>query len=390
MKILTNSHIKLIVGAYLIVLFALGQIYSGILFADFFLPLFLLLFAWRIHKLDSGLGIIILSMLAYSVLISSFNILGGNNSAAMAFIIILRFLAFCLMLVFGYLYHKEIMLGIRMALPIILILVMYVTLLNYFDGQKAYYNFVQIPSTWSPAASGLTLSALGFYAFIIGLYGDNDSLYNAGYGFIFMSLGLLTFTNSSFGALLISVLILIIFKIIFSRANSKKSINYFVLMLGLSIASLVFYEQVLNFFWRAQWMLFNLEIRLNKVDGIKEAMCNNIWCNFFGTSPGSHSFFSNASWGQTAILAFDQLQGRILVEWGWLGAFLWVLLILKLIIIKCWTISQPIFLFVIFGFLFGIGSEFIFENYSGQLYGLLLGTLAGLHKCNTSIKHHEV
>jgi hypothetical protein len=385
MKILSKNQVKLIVSGYLISLFAMGQIYSGILFADLFLPLFLWLFSLKLNKLDPGLKVIFLIMIAYSIIVSVLNIMIGNNSATMAFILILRFLAFCLMLVFSCLYHKEIMLGIRMALPIILILVTYVTLINYFNGQKAYYSFVQIPSTWSPAASGFTLSALGFYAFTMGIYQDNNSMSNIRFGFFFMALGLLTFTNSPFGALLISVLILIIFKIIFSGKDGKKSIYYFVLMLALSVASMVFYEQILDFFWRAQWMLFNLEFRLDKVAGIKEDMCNNALCKFFGTSPGSHSFFSNAAWGQTTILAFDQLQGRILVEWGWLGAFLWALLMLKLIFIKAWTISQPIFLFVVFGFLFGIGSEFIFENYSGQLYGLLLGTLVGQHNFKQAV-----
>ncbi len=370
--------VGIIVSIYLTTLFVAGQIYGGILYADLFLPVFFALLIIKMNFLNRNILFIVLLLIIYSLVISSINIIMGNNSLMMAFFLIMRFLTFCLMLLFGVLYFNGIIKGINFSMPVILTAVLFVTFNNYYFEQKAYYNYVQIPSTWSPAASGFTLSALGFYLLMQALYNKIDSLKNTVYSILFMVLGLLTFTNSSFGALSISLFAVLCFKIIFQKNKPSNRIAYLWTMIFISLLLLIFYEQVLSFFWRVEWMIINLEFRLNKVDGIKEAICSNIWCIIFGAGPGAHSFHSNAIWGQTTILAFDQLQGRILVEWGWLGSLLWIIFAFKLFFSNKSRISQPVLLFIIFGFLFGIGSEFIFENYSGQLYGLLLGTLVGI------------
>ena len=113
-------------------------------------------------------------------------------------------------------------------------------------------------------------------------------------------------------------------------------------------------------------------------------MCDNILCFLFGPGPGSHSFYSGAVLGENALLGFDQLQGRVILEWGVLGAMLWSFLFLYLIFTNNKKISIPISIYVLFGFLIGFGSEFIFENYSGQIYGFFLGGIYGLYRKSNS------
>ncbi len=362
---------------YLILLLSAGHIIRGILYADLMLPIFFALTLVSLNRVDFGVLAIIGIMTIYILIVSIINIQIGNNSTIMAMVVSLRFLAFGFMLLMGYAYYDEIIKGVKIAAPIVLLLLLFVTFDNYMSGQKAYYSFVQIPSTWSPAASGFTLSALGMYFLLFGFYKLEGIFRNFFYGISFAVLGLLTFSNSSFGALSISLLALLLLKMTLQSNSLNEKIKYLSVFIFLITSASFFYDELLNFFWRVQWMIINLEFRLNKVDEIKHAMCQDILCKVFGSGPGSHSFHSGAVLGQTAVLAFDQLHGRILVEWGLLGSALWFFLVLKIILVDKYLLSAPIFLFVIFGFLFGIGSEFIFENYSGQLYGLLLGSLAG-------------
>ena len=237
--------------------------------------------------------------------------------------------------------------------------------------------------------SSFTLSALGMFIFIIGFYTPIKTKRNIFYGLGFAMLGLLTFSLSAFASIIFSFFVIFFIFIVKDKTGLIFKKKYWAIFLFISFLFIIFYEEFLSFFYRVNYFIFNLEFRLNKVVENKAAMCQNIGCLLFGTGLGSHSFFSNAILGKTAILAFDQLQGRILLEWGLFGSVLWILLILKLIFYNKNLISLPIIIFILCGFLFGFGSEFIFENYSGQLYGLLLGAIYGFFMKQHNYKNNK-
>jgi hypothetical protein len=237
--------------------------------------------------------------------------------------------------------------------------------------------------------SSFTLSALGMFIFIFGFYPQIKSKQNIFYGLGFAVLGLLTFTLSAFASVILTFLAIFFIFVIKDKTRLFFKKKYWAIFLFIFFLFILFFEEFLSFFYRVNYFFINLEFRLNKVAENKEVMCQNIWCLLFGTGLGSHSFFSNAILGKTAILAFDQLQGRILLEWGLFGSGLWIIMILKLIFYNKNLISVPIIIFILFGFLFGFGSEFIFENYSGQLYGLLLGAIYGFFMKQHNYKNNK-
>jgi hypothetical protein len=383
-KIITYS-----VALYITILFTAGQISTGILYSDLFIPIFFFLILRKFNKISKDLVLIISALILYALIISYSSILLQANSLFLAFALLMRFIVFCGMLIFGSIYYENIINGIKFFSPIILISVLYVTLINYLGNTKAYYSYIQIPSTYAPAQSSLTLSALGMFIFIFGFYPQIKNKQNILYGLGFTLLGLLTFTLSAFASIIFTFFVIFFIFIIKDKTRLFFKKKYWAIFLFTIFLFTLFFEEFLSFFWRVNYFIFNLEFRLNKVAENKVAMCQNIGCLLFGTGLGSHSFFSNAILGETAILAFDQLQGRILLEWGLFGSGLWILLILKLIFYNKNLISFPIIIFILFGFLFGFGSEFIFENYSGQLYGLLLGAIYGFFMKQYNYKNNK-
>ena len=383
-KIITCS-----VVLYVIILFTAGQISTGILYSDLFIPIFFFLILRRFNKVSKGLVLIISALILYALIISYSSILFQTNSLFLAFALLARFIAFSVMLIFGSIYYENIINGIKFFSPIVLISVLYVTLINYLSNTKAYYSYIQIPSTFSPMQSSFTLSALGMFIFIIGFYTPIKTKRNIFYGLGFVILGLLTFSLSAFASIIFSFFVIFFIFIVKDKTGLNFKKKYWAIFLLIFFLFILFFEEFLSFFYRVNYFFINLEFRLNKVAENKEVMCQNIWCLLFGTGVGSFSFFSNAVLGETAILAFDQLQGRIFLEWGLFGSALWILLILKLIFYNKNLINLPVTVFILCGFLFGFGSEFIFENYSGQLYGLLLGAIYGFFMKQYNYKNNK-
>lgn len=388
-KINKSKIITCSVALYVIILFTAGQISTGILYSDLFLPIFFFLILSKFNKISKNLVLIISALILYALIISYLSIIFQNNSLFLAFALLMRFIAFCMMLIFGSIYYENTINGIKFFSPIIFISVLYITFINYLSNTKAYYSYIQIPSIFSPTQSSFALSALGLFIFIIGFYTPIKTKQNIFYGLGFSVLGLLTFTNSAFASVIFTFLVIFFIFVIKDKTRLFFKKKYFIFFLFIIFLFILFFEEFLSFFYRVNYFFINLEFRLNKVAENKAAMCQNIGCLLFGTGLGSHSFFSNAILGETAILGFDQLQGRILLEWGLFGSGLWILLILKLMLYNKNLISLPIIIFILFGFLFGFGSEFIFENYSGQLYGLLLGATYGFFMKQYNYKNNK-
>ena len=388
-KINKSKIITCCIALYVIILFTAGQISTGILYSDLFIPFFFFLILRKFNKISKDLVLIISVLILYALIISYSSILFQTNSLFLVLALLMRLIAFCGMLIFGSIYYENITNSIKFFSPIILISVLYVTLINYLSNTKAYYSYIQIPSTFSPMQSSFTLSALGMFIFIIGFYSPIKTKRNIFYGLGFAMLGLLTFSLSAFASIISSFFVIFFIFIIKDKTGLFFKKKYWAIFLFISFLFIIFYEEFLSFFYRVNYFIFNLEFRLNKVAENKAVMCQNIPCLLFGTGLGSHSFFSNAILGETAILAFDQLHGRILLEWGLFGSVLWILLILKIIFYNKNLISLPIFIFILCGFLFGFGSEFIFENYSGQLYGLLLGAIYGFFMKQYNYKNNK-
>ncbi len=369
--------INFLVISYFLVLFIGGNFAQGILYADFYLPIFLcIIFFFKNLNFISTYLKFVIAILVYGLIFGLISIVHGINDFFYVAVFLLRFLSFGVMLCFGLMHFEKIICLSKYYLPIILLVVFFYSINNYLIGYREHYSYVTIPSTWSPAASSFVLSCIGLFGLLIHhQIKKTDSKVVLFSSVSLCALALLTFTNSAFGSL-IGVLCFWMFLSLTYRPSSWKVIAFSIAL----VIILVLIQPILDFFWRLNWILFNLEYRFNKASSISDSMCGSIWCIFFGSGPGSHSFINGNTYGQSSILAFDQLHTRIFLEWGLFGSFLWLLFFLKILFISLDKISLPILNFLLFGILFGIGSEFIFEAYSGQLYGLLLGSILGSYR----------
>lgn len=383
-KIDRSALLKLVVVSYFAALFIAGEFRPGILFADFFLPIFVFLIAAHGKQLDTNIFSAAFMLLAYTIFLAIFSVLFESNSPFTALALSLRTFSFLVAAIFGYLYYRDIV-GARIYyLPIVAALCFIFFTQNILEGTRAYYGYSQIPSTHAPAISGFTLSALGLFALILARVFDfkKNKVTVISAAFL-LFLAIMTFSLSALFSLLGAILVVIMFYFIRNQAGLHSKV-FVGVGFAAAISFLIFnVHEFLEYFYRIERVIPKLEYRLDKVSRIAELMCRSAGCHLFGTGPGSHTYFNRGILGETSMLAFDQLYMRILVEWGLVGSFLWLLFFFRLMHVKIYfsgrlKFNSNLLAFVLFGLLFGIGSEFIFVAYSGQLYGVLLGTLAGL------------
>jgi len=379
-----SALLKILIVSYFVALFVAGEFRPGILFADFFLPVFVFLTAVRGKQVSSGIFLAAFLLLSYTVFLAIISVVSESNSPFTAFALSLRTFSFLIAAIFGYLYYKDIIEARIYYLPIVAALCFIVFAHNVLEGTRAYYGYSQIPSTHAPAISGFTLSALGFFALLLTRVLDfqkkNVTLVSAAF---LLFLAIMTFSLSALFSLLGASLVVVLLYFIRNRSGLYSKIF---VMAGFALAipfSIFNINEILEYFYRVEHVIPKLENRLDKVSRIAELMCQSVGCHLFGTGPGSHTYFNRGILGETSMLAFDQLYMRLLVEWGLVGSFLWFLFFFRLLQVKIYVggrfrFNSYLLAFVLFGLLFGIGSEFIFVAYSGQLYGVLLGTLAGL------------
>lgn len=140
----------------------------------------------------------------------------------------------------------------------------------------------------------------------------------------------------------------------------------------------VWSDILLESFSRINKMFDKIDNRLDKVSGLINNLCPDLnYCTLFGIGPGGHSSYNGVSIGEGSVLAFDQLYGRLSLEWGWVGCLFWIYLFYNIsslrlkngaIYFNLYTMSL-----ILFGALFAFGSEFIFVAFSGSLFAMLLG-----------------
>lgn len=379
-----SALLKILIVSYFVALFVAGEFRPGILFADFFLPVFVFLTAVRGKQVSSVIFLAAFLLPSYTVFLAIISVVFESNSPFTAFALSLRTFSFLIVAIYGYLYYKDIIEARVYYLPIVAALCFIVFTQNVLEGTRAYYGYSQIPSTHAPAISGFTLSALGLFALILmrvlDFQKNNVTLVSAAF---LLFLAIMTFSLSALFSLLGAILIVILLYFIRNRSGLYSKI--FVIMGFAAVITFLSFNinEFLEYFYRIERVIPKLEYRLNKVSQIAELMCQSACCHLFGTGPGSHTYFNRGILGETSMLAFDNLHMRLLVEWGLVGSFLWFLFFFRLMQVKIYAggrvkFNSYLLAFVLFGLLFGIGSEFIFVAYSGQLYGVLLGTLSGL------------
>ena len=383
-KVRKHSSVGFFLTSYFVLLFNAGEIIQGILYADLFLPVFFIYFIFGIKNVEKKVLITSIALLFYTVFSSVISILFFNNSFFYAFALTARTAAFLLMMLFGFCYKSIILDNIYKVAVIVIISVAVVTLLNINSGHRAYYGYVQIVSTNAPAVSGFTLSAMGLFLMLISAYSGHAKRKRIFFlSALFSLFALFTYSLSAFVSLLASMLLLAIL----FMATKKDLTAKLSLMIGSVFGSVVLflnYDSVISTFYRLNRLFPKLEYRQEKVDQLTSTICSDFSCFALGAGPGAHSFYNKTGLGEGSILAFDQLHGRLLLEWGLVGSFLWMALILA-ITTRGNRVGIPVAIFVGFGLLYGFGSEFIFVSYSGQLYGLLLGVLSSIFLRKNSV-----
>ena len=250
-----------------------------------------------------------------------------------------------------------------------------VSLVNFISGTKAYYGYVQILSTHSPSVSGFVTS-LSFVILISLLF--FSSTYTKKNVFLlalmFFLLALFTLSITAFVSTVSILIVILAYKLLnFTKAKSF----VFILVLFALFASVItiYFDEILSTFYRLERIIPKLEYRLWKVNNISELMCDNLFCTLIGTGPGSHSVFNGYSLGASTFLSFDQLYGRVLIEYGLIGFCFFIYLFLRLFLFQ-YKIIFPAFLIALFGFLYGFSSEFIFASYTGSLFALISGVFS--------------
>ena len=111
-KINKSKIITCSVALYIIIIFTAGQISTGILYSDLFIPFFFFLILRKFNKISKDLVLIISVLILYALIISYSSILFQTNSLFLALALLMRFIAFCGMLIFGSIYYENIINGI--------------------------------------------------------------------------------------------------------------------------------------------------------------------------------------------------------------------------------------------------------------------------------------
>lgn len=370
---------------YIVLIGVVGQVSSGILWADLLLPI-VVYNVYLHHKLiPKKVFFFGLILLFYTVLVGLISILIGKNSSFFVFALSMRTGSFILLVFWGIILAHKFNNNNYFNFPIFIVLSVsaFVTIKNYSLGERAYYGYGQIASWSAPAISGFLLGVLALFLIIRGLNKNLKSNYSLLFGGVGVILTFLTFSISGNVSLIGSIIVYLLLVYFISNNHSNKiKIKVGIILLGLSSIIITNLNILLDNFSRILRIFDKLDYRVEKVSSLSNELCTQFYCTVFGIGPGGHSFFNGNALGEGSILAFDQLYGRILLEWGIIGSLIWILFILSLGFVK---IRKNKIIFNIeaipllaYGVAFGIGSEFIFVAFSGSVYALLLGFVTGL------------
>jgi len=347
----------------------------GVLYADLLLPIIFYLAIKRINKVKVDYLFVSTFLIIYSILILLLSGQGDYTSTEAGVILTMRLSSFLILSIFSISYSREIRIAIIPALAVSGISTLIVSLVNFISGTKAYYGYVQILSTHSPSVSGFVTS-LSFVILISLLF--FSSTYTKKNVFLlalmFFLLALFTLSITAFVSTVSILIVILAYKLLnFTKAKSF----VFILVLFALFASVItiYFDEILSTFYRLERIIPKLEYRLWKVNNISELMCDNLFCTLIGTGPGSHSVFNGYSLGASTFLSFDQLYGRVLIEYGLIGFCFFIYLFLRLFLFQ-YKIIFPAFLIALFGFLYGFSSEFIFASYTGSLFALISGVFS--------------
>jgi hypothetical protein len=366
---------------YIVLLYNAGPIFSGVLVADLFLPFFLICVVhdkWSVKKRFFWMSV---ALLSYGALISLASVSLSYNSYFFSFALMLRVASFLLICQFFKLvtikYDVNVVVS---ALSLSMFVSLLVTAFNIFSGQRAYYGYAQVLSTNAPAISAFLLGSSSVFSLIAYFY-CRKSLYLI----TFFSLAVLCFMTMSLSgsiALIFSCLIVFTFIFVYDK-NPYFNIFYPLSVFLVLFSIFIFKDAFFDVFYRVEYIFDKLDYRIAKVDSIDSDLCANVACDIFGIGVGSHSYHNNVDWGAGSILAFDQLYGRISLEWGLIGSILWILLFFLVfspikVMRKSILVDRYMLAMLSFGLLFGVGSEFIYVAYSGSAWAAFLGSILGL------------
>jgi hypothetical protein len=369
--------------AYVSLIGVFGLAVNGILWADFLIPIIFYKIFLDYRLIPKKILITGLLLIFYTVIIALLSVLFGSNNYFYAAALTLRSASFILLIFYGIILVKSHGWEENFQLPIYLVLLasLLITLLNFSLGQRAYYGYAQIMPISAPAISGFLLGILTLFLIIrVVSRGSYDK-------YIFILIGIvltfLTFSISANISLIGSVLVLF-FLILFLPNNYTYKVRVKILSILSTFMFFLFMnlDGILEIFSRITRVFQKIEYRLSKSEGTHDILCSDFsYCTIFGVGPGMHSTLNDIAWGEGSIISFDQLYGRLLLEWGWAGFLLWVLFIVSIVFISNKSnkviISFSTVAMIAYGVSFGIGSEFIFVSFSGSMYAILLGIVAG-------------
>ncbi|MBF9038842.1 hypothetical protein LSUCC0246_10000 [Rhodobacterales bacterium LSUCC0246] len=314
-------------------------------------------------------------LLSYSAAIGLLSVAVNYNGLFFVFALTARAAAFvCLLVLFSSL-SSQFVWPLILATGLALVGVAIVSGFNVYNDTKAYYGFVQIPSTWAPGTSGFFLSI-----FAISLHSvrclsvrltTRQRKWLLALSIIFSVLGFFTFSMTA-----IIVLSAYWISIIILGVSLRRGAHLFSILIPISggiLVLLLLWGWVRSTFWRMDWFWYKLNYRFDKVEGASSQLCSDVSCYIFGIGPGAHSFHNGSELGRSSVLSFDSLHGRIFLEWGVLGSLMWVLFLMG-VCTSCGNIrSAQVWLFISCSILLGFGYEYFFEAYSGSLFAILFG-----------------
>ena len=263
-----------------------------------------------------------------------------------------------------------------------------ITCFNLISGSKAYYGYSQILFSSSPAISAFVLAASSIYLFFS--YSELTAFAEARSSLFFSLLGIMlalgTLSLSSFASVIAGLATFFAMKLFMSlklqlrlQYNRIKKFNVLLALAFPFIAYALWATGLIDIGYRLARIFGKLDYRLQKSSQILES-CSDLICNLFGSGPGYHSMLIGSVPGEQSVLAYDQLYGRLIFEWGLVGSLLLVLALLYLLYkgpgLSFYVPSPSFAGFIVFGLAFGVGSEFIFVSPSGALYASFVGLVS--------------
>lgn len=363
--------------AYVVLLTCAGSISPGIMWADLLLPLAGIRALMLAKQINPWVIVLAGALLCYSLAIGLFSVAFEYNGLFFVVALTARTAAFVCLLVLFASSPSQFVLPIFAAVLCSLLGVVIISGINVYNDTKAYYGFVQIPSTWAPGTSGffLSLFAIGLHSMIRLLphLRPSQRRWLLALSIISSALGFFTFSLTAIIVLLAYWVTVTILGIAGSRGSRLFSVLTPTVGGLLVLAAL--WPWVRTTFWRMDWFWSKLNYRLDKVGGASSQLCSEPTCYIFGIGPGAHSFHNGSELGRSSVLSFDSLHGRIFLEWGALGSLIWVLFLIGALVTWGSAKSTQVWIFVGCSALLGFGYEYFFEAYSGSLFAIFLALI---------------